>query len=454
MHPRTLRTPPFRTLLALAVAATVATVGQTAPAPQERDRITLAASSNPVTPGNFTGYGFDQCDTVSQQKMDAWLKSSPFLGVGVYISGASRACRTQSNLTPTWVSTQLRNGWKLLPITLGPQASCSERYPRYGASIDPVISASTTDSYAKAKSQGRLEAERAVAAASKLGIVPGSTLYYDLENFDITKTTCRESALRFVHAWTNRLHELNYLSGFYSSAASGIKMIDNVRINRPGVFSLPDQLWIARWDGVANTSTTYISDEGWNPHRRVKQYQGGHDETWGGETINIDRNYLDVGKGSVAASETHCNGVRVDWATYPKVVLHEPNRAMVSTLQCLLKEQGAWDGGLAGWYGKRLQKAIAAWQTAHGFAVTTTWSRGHWVSLHAQGTERVLKTGSAGSAVRRLQRALVANGARLAITGVFTAPTDSALRAWQKKLGLNQSGVAAATTWKYLRLGR
>ena len=32
----------------------------------------------------------------------------------------------------------------------------------------------------------------------------------------------------------------------------------------------------------------------------MKQYQGGHDETWGGVTINIDRNYLDLGKGSVA----------------------------------------------------------------------------------------------------------------------------------------------------------
>ena len=64
---------------------------------------------------------------------------------------------------------------------------------------------------------------------------------------------------------------------------------------RPGVFTLPDQIWIARWDGKANTSTSYIREDGWRPGGRVKQFQGGHNETWGGVTINIDRNYLDLG---------------------------------------------------------------------------------------------------------------------------------------------------------------
>ena len=45
---------------------------------------------------------------------------------------------------------------------------------------------------------------------------------------------------------------------------------------------------------MANTSTSYIRSDGWQPHGRVKQYQGGHDETWGGVRINIDRNYLDL----------------------------------------------------------------------------------------------------------------------------------------------------------------
>ena len=137
-------------------------------------------ATNPVTPGDFTGLGFDQCLAPEQYKMDAWLSASPFRAVGIYISGLSRGCRSQPNLTPTWVATQLANGWRLLPITLGPQASCNPSFPRYGN--DPVISTKVNQAgvYQKAFDQGTAEASTAVAAAQALGIVPGSTLWYDL----------------------------------------------------------------------------------------------------------------------------------------------------------------------------------------------------------------------------------------------------------------------------------
>ena len=64
---------------------------------------TAQAANQPV-PRDFTGYGFDQCLAPTQKAMDAWLASSPFWAVGIYISGKSRACRSQPNLTPTWVS--------------------------------------------------------------------------------------------------------------------------------------------------------------------------------------------------------------------------------------------------------------------------------------------------------------------------------------------------------------
>ena len=37
----------------------------------------------------------------------------------------------------------------------------------------------------------------------------------------------------------------------------------------------------------------YVSDSLWANHQRVHQYKGGHKETWGGVTINIDSNYVD-----------------------------------------------------------------------------------------------------------------------------------------------------------------
>src|SRR3954454_11845685 len=113
----------------------------------------LAEAANPATPGDFTGYGFDQCTAPSQSAMDAWWKSSPYWAVGIYISGDSRGCRSQPNLTSTWVATQLAHGWRLLPITLGPQASCNPKSPRYGT--DERINPSTSDHYRAARDQGR-----------------------------------------------------------------------------------------------------------------------------------------------------------------------------------------------------------------------------------------------------------------------------------------------------------
>ena len=237
------------TRLALAATAAALTVGGLTGSRRGRglDSLGLGGSStalgsakqlfsNPVTPGNFTGLGFDQCHAPEQSKMDAWLAASPYRAVGIYISGASRGCRDQPNLTPTWISTQLTNGWRLLPITLGPQASCNPSVPalrqRPG---DQHASSTQPGSYAKAFQQGTAEASTAVAAAQALGIVPGSTLWYDLEGYDVTNTACRESSLWFLSAWTQQLHALGYVSGVYSSAGSGIKSLDDARVLRPGV---------------------------------------------------------------------------------------------------------------------------------------------------------------------------------------------------------------------------
>src|SRR6476659_461248 len=107
-----------RTLLTGALTALALTIGTLgASLAVETGPSTAATASarkagNVVTPGDFTGYGFDQCLAPSQKAMNSWLTHSPFLAVGIYISGKSRACRSQPNLTPAWVSTQLARGWR------------------------------------------------------------------------------------------------------------------------------------------------------------------------------------------------------------------------------------------------------------------------------------------------------------------------------------------------------
>jgi hypothetical protein len=422
--------------------------------------VAKALFTNPVTPGSFTGLGFDQCHAPSQSAMDAWLGASPYRAVGIYISGASRGCRDQPNLTPTWISTQLAQGWKLLPITLGPQAACNPSFPRYGN--DPVIATKTNSAgaYNKAFKQGSAEASSAVAAAQAIGITPGSTLFYDLEGYDNTNTACRESALSFLSAWTQQLHALGYVSGVYSSAGSGIKALDDARVTRPTAFALPDQVWIARWDGQANTSTSYIRSDGWVPGKRVKQFQGGHDEKWGGVTINIDRNYLDLGSSvpTTPAEPTHCNGTPVDLTNFKRISspskTKKPDPTQVSALKCLLKEQGAFKGKVKGAWSDRLTKSVYSWQKAHGIKRTAQFSRSAWMTLLAAGPTPVLNLGSAGDDVRRVQRTLNAAKAKLTVTGSYDATTQAAVLAWQQKRGIAENGVVGPASWAALQAGQ
>ncbi|KRF02577.1 hypothetical protein ASG88_04160 [Nocardioides sp. Soil777] len=431
-------------------------------APSARAAARIAAS----TPGDFTGHGFDQCVAPTQAAMDAWIKHSPFRAVGIYISGDSRACRTQPNLSPTWVSTQVSRGWRLLPIALGPQASCLDRFPRY--SDDFKIDPRSAGGYAAARAQGVVEADKNAADAAALGIGAGATLWYDLEAFDLGNTSCRESALAFTSAWVTRIKQLGYVAGFYSSASSGIKMLDDARRLRPGQFALPDRIWIARWDGVANTSTSYIPEDGWRPGGRMKQYRGGHNETWGGVTINIDSNYLELSgtpaappapvpapaPAPVAAPESHCGGTRVDFPAYYTLKPRAASRARTLALQCLLKEKKRYVGKLDGDYDRATRRAAGAWMRSRGFKPTATWRRKHWVTLLAGQERPVLAVGATGPAVSRLQRALTAARQRTAVTGSFDEATRTALLAYQAKVKTSPTGTTDAATWKKLAKGR
>ena len=229
-------------------------------------------------PGYFTGLGFDACSAPSLAAMDAWL-ASPYRAVGVYFGGANRAC-AQPNLTPDWVAHQQVNGWHLLPIYLGLQAPCTTSTKKYR--IDP----------AQAAVQGRAEADAAVTAAAALGLPTGSALIFDMEAYQVGNAACSTAVLDFLGAWTSRLHDRGYLSGVYASIASGVTDLvkDYASSTRPH----PDYLDFARWDGVAGATNPAIPTAYWSPHRRIHQYLGPHDETYGGVTINVDLDYVDV----------------------------------------------------------------------------------------------------------------------------------------------------------------
>jgi peptidoglycan hydrolase-like protein with peptidoglycan-binding domain len=185
----------------------------------------------------------------------------------------------------------------------------------------------------------------------------------------------------------------------------------------------------------------------------MKQYLGGHNETWGGVTINIDRNFLDLGKPG-ARAESHCGGVDVDLTDYPRAG-DGSDPVLVKALQCLLTEQKAYAGKLTGRFNPKTLKAVQAWQQSHDLPVRGYLNRRAWMTLLATGPQPVLKFGSTGPAVRRVQRALNAatHGTSLDVSGVFNSKTDVALREWQHATGLSAQGVVNPQSWHHLTTG-
>ncbi len=239
----------------------------------------IAPSAAPtVQPGTFSGKAFDACTAPSSESMAAWRKASPYRGIGIYIGGNNRGC-TQKNLTAAWVRTQVAAGWHLLPLYVGPQASCTTTTKR------------NLIGHATAAAQGAAAAQDAVAQARALGLAAQSVLIYDMEAYRNGDAACRKSVLDFMGAWSARLHDLGYLSGFYSSMGSGVA--DQVANYAAPGYVRPDYLDFARWDKIATLADPGLPATYWAPHRRMKQYLGAHKETWGGVTINIDSNIVD-----------------------------------------------------------------------------------------------------------------------------------------------------------------
>ena len=232
----------------------------------------------------FTGLGFDACAAPSRSAMRAW-DSSPYRAIGVYVGGLNRGC-SQPNLTSSWVAEQVSLGWHLIPTYVGlqaPTSSCSSC-----AKLSP----------GSATLQGSAAADDAVTRAREVGIGPGSPIYFDMEGYSRT-AGATNATMTFLAAWTQRLHGLGYESGVYSSAASGIADL----VARLGSgYPEPDHLWIANWDGRRTAEDPYVPDDAWTAHQRIRQYRGGHDERWGGVTINVDNNWVEGGTAGGGAS--------------------------------------------------------------------------------------------------------------------------------------------------------
>lgn len=238
----------------------------------------LAAQSAYAYPGGggaFNGKGFDTCAAPSTSQMQAWWTNTPWSWIGVYIGGSVRGC-SQPNLTATWMNNTYNQGWRHTLIWVGPQAPCTTYSSR--------ISSDTATAFQQGKSEA-IKAYNALIALGFTNSAANTPVVYDMEGYP-NNASCRAAVKSFMQGWVDQLAVAPaQQSGVYGSVCASY-LSDFATLARP-----PKFIWGANWDGNPSTSAlSCISGTSWSNHQRLKQYQGDHNETWGGVTINIDSN--------------------------------------------------------------------------------------------------------------------------------------------------------------------
>lgn len=236
-------------------------------------RVAVSIDPTPQIVVNSTGKGFDKCAAGTTSQMQAWWTNTPWSYANIYIGGGNRGC-AQANLNAAWINAIIAQGWMLIPTWVGPQA------PGSSCTSCGLMSSNTTT----ARAQGVAEANAASDAASALGLNPPTIVYYDMERYDPSSNA---AARAFLDGWTAQMHARGNRSGVYGAPS-------NASADWAAIANPPDAVWIAAWNG--NTSVfgiSGLSDSLWTNHQRLHQYQGGHNETWGGVTFNIDSNSAD-----------------------------------------------------------------------------------------------------------------------------------------------------------------
>ena len=247
-----------------------------------------SAQTSQLTSMVGSGLELDTCTVPSTSTMTKWL-ASPYRVIGTYLGGMNWAC-SYGNFSASWVSHTAAQGWRFAPLWVGRQAPCST-IPGV-AVINP----------SQAAAEGESEARAAVGSAKKFGLGKGAPIYFDMEGYNSTGS-CGSAVVNFLGGWTRELHVYGYVSGVYSSAASGIK--DLVAAYGSSGSSRPDDVWFADWNGRPVLTDSYVPSPYWSSHQRLHQYSGAHDEKWGGATLNIDSDAADglvVGRSSVPDS--------------------------------------------------------------------------------------------------------------------------------------------------------
>ena len=128
----------------------------------------------------------------------------------------------------------------------------------------------------------------------------------------------------------------------------------------------------------------------------------------------------------------------------------------VKTLQEKLNAKGFNSGNVDGIFGAKTYAAVTAFQKANSLGVDGIVGKLTWAKLYDATpvnvtpvtTQPMLRTGSRGDAVRKLQELLNAKGYTCgSVDGIFGSKTYAAVLAFQKANGLAADGIVGSLTW-------
>ena len=131
----------------------------------------------------------------------------------------------------------------------------------------------------------------------------------------------------------------------------------------------------------------------------------------------------------------------------------------VKTLQEKLNAKGFHSGNVDGIFGAKTYAAVTAFQKANSLGVDGIVGKLTWAKLYDATpvnvtpvtTQPMLRTGSRGDAVRKLQELLNALGYDCgSVDGIFGSKTYAAVLAFQKANGLGADGIVGPLTWAKL----
>ncbi len=115
-----------------------------------------------------------------------------------------------------------------------------------------------------------------------------------MEAYNENSSGCVTAVLTFLDAWTRQLNSQGYVSGVYSSAASGITDLQTTTTVANHALAEPQAIWFALWDNAVNlTGAPYMSTAVWPTASRSKQYAGAKVVSVGGYSIDIDSDLVD-----------------------------------------------------------------------------------------------------------------------------------------------------------------